>query len=193
MLSQDKRCFWSWAVGTQTDCLTLCLNMDILAVVEEANMPGSSERVRTITAEKYIQPALRGGKDRFTVAVRDVLRDLVAEGFPAGNIPQVCSALRKREFLRANGIEIEGIDGPPSGMSTTVVYRYRVAGSATKQTTVAGQLTLEPTRSHGETPENRAHRLGGELRGLLKEELAQFGGGEAFLRWVRGYDEEDAE
>jgi hypothetical protein len=26
----------------------------------------------------------------------------------------------------------------------------------------------------------------------LKEELAEYGGGEAFLRWVRGYDEEEA-
>jgi hypothetical protein len=30
------------------------------------------------------------------------------------------------------------------------------------------------------------------MRGLLKDELAEYGGGEAFLRWVRGYDEEEA-
>jgi hypothetical protein len=44
----------------------------------------------------------------------------------------------------------------------------------------------------GETPEAKALRLTEKLRGLLKEELAEYGGGEAFLRWVRGYDEEDA-
>jgi hypothetical protein len=29
------------------------------------------------------------------------------------------------------------------------------------------------------------------MRGLLKEELAEYGGGEAFLRWIRS-EEEDA-
>jgi hypothetical protein len=43
-----------------------------------------------------------------------------------------------------------------------------------------------------ETPEEWAHRLTAQISGLLKEELAEYGGGEAFLRWVRGYDEEDA-
>ncbi|HEY6488164.1 MAG: hypothetical protein WCC26_16100 [Terracidiphilus sp.] len=154
-------------------------------------MPGSSERVRALAAQKYVLPALRGGKRQFTVAVRDVLRDLVAEGFPAGNIPQVCSALRKREFLRENGIEIEGIDGPPSKMSTTVVYRYRAAGSGSERAADIAESTGEGKDPAVETSEARARRLGGKLRGLLKEELAQYGGGEAFLRWVRGYDEED--
>lgn len=41
-----------------------------------------------------------------------------------------------------------------------------------------------------ETPEEWAHRLTGKLFGLLKEELAEYGGGEAFLRWVRSEDED---
>jgi hypothetical protein len=43
-----------------------------------------------------------------------------------------------------------------------------------------------------ETPSERAHRLTEKMRGLLKEEIAEYGGGEAFLRWVRGYDEDAA-
>ena len=43
-----------------------------------------------------------------------------------------------------------------------------------------------------ETPEAWAFRLTEKMRGLLKEELAEYGGGEAFLRWVRGYDEDEA-
>jgi len=31
----------------------------------------------------------------------------------------------------------------------------------------------------------------GKLAGLLKDELAEYGGGDAFIRWVRGYDEGD--
>lgn len=41
-----------------------------------------------------------------------------------------------------------------------------------------------------ESPEERARRLIGELRGLLKDEIASFGGVEGYMRWVRGYDEE---
>ncbi|MGB6194467.1 MAG: hypothetical protein WBF42_18520, partial [Terracidiphilus sp.] len=42
-----------------------------------------------------------------------------------------------------------------------------------------------------ETPEAWASRVTGKIRGLLKDELAAYGGGEAFLRWVRS-DDEDA-
>jgi hypothetical protein len=44
---------------------------------------------------------------------------------------------------------------------------------------------------NGETPSERAFRLTEKMRGLLKEELAEYGGGEAFLRWIRS-EEEDA-
>ena len=43
-----------------------------------------------------------------------------------------------------------------------------------------------------EEPGAKAERLTERLRGLLKEELAEYGGGDAFLRWVRSEDEEDA-
>lgn len=150
---------------------------------------GSSDLVRAIAAEKYVQPALRDGKKQIVVAVKDVLRDLVAQGFPATNTPQVCSALRTRKFLHGLGIEIESIEGPPKKQSTTVVYRYRV---------VDPRGPLESTKPYlkesqpEETPEEWAHRVTGKISGLLKDELAEYGGGEAFIRWVRGYDEEDS-
>ena len=40
-----------------------------------------------------------------------------------------------------------------------------------------------------ETPAERAKRLTNELAGLLKDELAEYGGGEAFLRWMRSDDD----
>jgi hypothetical protein len=147
---------------------------------------GSSDQVRALASAKYVQPALKAGKSRFSVAVRDVIQDLVSQGFPPGNTPQVCTALRTKQFLREHGIEIEGIDGPPSKMSTTVVYRYRVAESGT-------QAEMTRTSSDGEeTPEAWAHRLTGKLFGLLKDELAEYGGSEAFLRWVRSEEENAA-
>ena len=151
---------------------------------------GSSEQVRAVASEKYIMPAIRAGKTPFSVAVKDVIQDLVSQGFPPGNIPQVCSALRKKEFLRSHGIEIESIDGPPSKMSTTVVYRYRLANP--RRPTGAGPNAAEElnVRAQEEDPDAWALRVTERIRGLLKNEIAELGGAEAFIRWVRSEDED---
>jgi hypothetical protein len=153
---------------------------------------GLSDQVRTVALEKYVQPAIRAGKVQFSVAVRDLMRHLQADGFPAKNWPQVCTAIQAGKFLRENGLEIEGVDGPPKKQSSTVVVRYHVASQALKPTTGRAGLKGASADASEETPEDWAFRLTEKMRGLLKEELAEYGGGEAFLRWVRGYDEEEA-
>jgi len=154
---------------------------------------GLSDRIRTVAREKYVNPAIQSGKKQFAIRVRDMLVDLTAEGFPARHTPQICSALQTAKFLRENGLEIEEVEGPPKKVSPTVVVRYRVADRSVPDPTelqVAGKSQPEMSE---ETPEEWAHRVTGKIRGLLKEELADYGGGEAFLHWVRGYDEEDEE
>jgi hypothetical protein len=159
---------------------------------------GLSDQVRVVALEKYVHPAIRAGKLQFSVAVRDLMRHLEVDGFPSKNWPQICTAIQAEKFLRTNGLEIEGVDGPPKKQSPTVVVHYRVARSGaqtpprTKQPANADTLGDAELESSNETPSDRAYRLTEKLRGLLKEELAEYGGGEAFLRWVRGYDEEDA-
>jgi hypothetical protein len=148
---------------------------------------GSSDHVRSVAVEKYVRPALLAGKRHFSVAVKDLMKDLQVTGFPPGNYPQVCTALRTGKFLRENGLEIEAIDGPPSGLSTTVVVRYRVANS---DPAAPPQLPDSGGGEAGELPAARAHRLFEGLRGLLQEELVEYGGGEAFIRWMRSEDEE---
>jgi hypothetical protein len=158
---------------------------------------GSSEQVRIVASENYVQPAIRAGKTRFSVAVKDLKQDLVSLGFPSGNTPQICTALQAKSFLRENGLEIESVEGPPSKLSTTVVVHYRVrkvvghSGQSGDRTEQPAEPVFETSKS--ETPEARALRLTEQIRGLLKDVYAEYGGGEAFLRWVRGYDEEDAE
>lgn len=150
---------------------------------------GLSDRIRSLAQEKYVNPALREGRSSFSIRVRDLLKDLQAEGFPGGHTPQICNALQTAKFLRENGLQIEEIEGPPSKMSSTVVVRYRTSEIGSPK----GQEIVSPTaESPDESPEARALRLGGKLRGLLKDELKKYGGGEAFIRWVRGHDEEDA-
>lgn len=153
---------------------------------------GLSDQVRAVALEKYVYPAIRAGKTQFSVAVRDLMQHLQAEGFPRKNWPQVCNALQAERFLRTHGLEIEGVDGPPSKMSTTVVVRYRIADGTTQPGTKTKPLGGSEIAPPAEAPSARAFRLTERLRGLLKEELAEYGGGEAFLRWVRSEDEDAA-
>lgn len=181
---------------------------------------GLSQRIREVAQEKYVLPAIRTGVTSFSLRVRDLMEDMRREGFsPEQNTPQFCSAIRKAEFLAENGLEITGIEGPPSKQSTTVVVNYRVlphkfASVAGPQTQVAGpglglshvskpgearKAILErreaEAEAHGaplveETPAERAFRLTEKLRGLMKDEIAAHGGTEGFMRWVRS--DEDA-
>ena len=150
-----------------------------------------SDQIRLLAREKYVRPALRNGKTRFTIIVKAVWNDLQDEGLPVtGRTPQICSALQTKKFLKENGLEIEEVEGPPSKVSPTVVVHYRVVKPGQSE---------QPPKAHDrekgplneETPEEWAHRVTGQIRGLLKEELAEYGGAEGFIRWVRGYDEEE--
>jgi hypothetical protein len=153
---------------------------------------GSSDTVRAVAIEKYLFPALHAGRTEFSVPVRDLHRELVARGFPPANVPQICSALQKRTFLRENGLEIESIEGPPSKRSTTVVFNYRMVKSASIKIANTNRPEQDITELSQEDPAARALRLTENLRGILKEELEQYGGGEAFLRWIRSEDEDAA-
>jgi hypothetical protein len=152
---------------------------------------GLSDRVRSVALEKFVDPAVRAGKIQFSVSVRDLMRHLQADGFPERNWPQVCTAIQAQKFLRANGLEIESVEGPPKKQSPTVVVRYRVARKETPP--AAESLRLDPVAGerNEETPSERAFRLTERLRGLLKNEIAAFGGSEPFMRWVRGHDEDE--
>ena len=153
---------------------------------------GLSDQVRALARTKYVHPAMLAGKKQFSIPVKELLQHLELDGFPGRNTPQVCSALQTSKFLRENGLEIESVDGPPSKMSTTVVVRYRVANSGIESGIVRTGFGNEQSDPTDETPEQWAHRLTGKLFGLMKDEFAAFGGGEAFLRWVRSEDEDEA-
>ncbi|MGA3263071.1 MAG: hypothetical protein ABSC47_03390 [Terracidiphilus sp.] len=153
---------------------------------------GLSDQVRAVALEKYVRPAILAGKARFSVAVRDLMQHLQADGFPERNWPQVCTAIQARKFLRANGLEIESVDGPPKKQSPTVVVRYHVASQTAKPTTGTVGWEGEAANLSEETPSARAFRLTEKMRGFLKEELTEYGGGEAFLRWIRSEDKDAA-
>ncbi len=139
-----------------------------------------SDRIRDIVLRRYIGPAVKAGGRRISVRARDVLKDAEAsETFPRGRTPLVCSVLQSKKLLNEAGLEIESVDGPPSRQSRTVVVHYRVVDPAQLMT------RTEPQESTVESPADRAYRLTERLRGLLKKELAEYGGAEGFIRWVR--------
>jgi len=149
---------------------------------------GQSDRVRQIVEMEYVTKARKAGKKRFSVRAGDVLRKAEeSPDFPRARTPLICNVLQSKKLLNANNLEIESIDGPPSRQSRTVVVHYRVlADSPVRQAlgTVA--------EGRQETSEEKAVRLTEKLRGLLKDELAAYGGGEAFLKWVRSEEDEAA-
>ncbi len=152
---------------------------------------GLSDQVRSVALDKFLEPAIRAGKTRISVSAKDLMDELRPMGFPGNNWHQVCSAIQAEKFLRANGLEIEGVDGPPSKTSSTVVVHFRVP--AIKESALEKAPKQQSgDASPGETPEQWAHRITGKLFGLMKDELAAFGGGDAFLRWVRSEDEDEA-
>jgi len=152
---------------------------------------GLSDKVRMRASMRFVRPAIAEGKRQFSISVKELLGDLETQGFPSNHARQVCKALSSVKFLRENRLAIDGIDGPPSKTSPTVVVHYRVLPGEAHMHTGAQNEREPSAASAEETPEEWAHRVTGKLAGLLKEELAEYGGGEAFIRWVRGYDEED--
>ena len=143
----------------------------------EITKVGLSSEIRKIATQVYVEPAIRLGRKEFSIRVRDLMNVAEKSGIETKQrTPPFCSAIQKKEFLVANGLEVSRVEGPPSGRGTKVVVHFRV---------------LDPKRMEeevvvtAETPQARACRLTESIRGLLKEELAEYGGGEAFIRWIR--------
>ncbi len=164
-----------------------CLDSQTVYLGVEMKGYKLSDQVRSVAKDKYVTPALRAGQTSFTIRVRNVLDDLAPLGFPSNNTPQVCNALRSEKFLKENGLEITSVDGPPSKLSTTVVVHYRKTEQG-----VATQEASSGATNVAEDAATRALRLTEKLKGLLREELKEYGGAEAFIRWIRSDDEEAA-
>ena len=119
-----------------------------------------ADRIRMYGKEMYVIPARSRKEKRFSIRAGDVVRELRM----SGRAPAICSALKSREFLRQNNLQLVERAGPKSGMSTTVTYTYEFVESA-------------PAAAK-EDPWAR-------LRGALKDVFAELGGGEEYLRAER--------
>ena len=146
-----------------------------------------ANQVRAMALLKYVQPAKKAGEAEFSIAVKDLLKDLERIDFPLNYTPLVCNSIKTKGFQRENHLEITRIDGPKSQTGTRVVVHYRVLdqGSGVADASVRRDEQFE-------SPQHRAQRLTEGLRGLLRREIAEQGGAAAFVRWVRSDDEDAA-
>jgi hypothetical protein len=117
-----------------------------------------ADRIRKHGRDKYVAPARRRKAERFSIRAGDVVRELGL----TGRAPAVCSALKSREFLLQNQLELVESAGPKSGQSTTVIYTYAFSDSA--QPPIAERDSWM------------------QLRGAFKTIFQESGGGEGYLR-----------
>jgi hypothetical protein len=164
----------------------LCV-LNAILVLKEFAM-GSANEVRKYATEKYIEPAIRRGERRIQIRAGDVHKQLVLKN----RVPLVCQALESEIFLKGNNLILESKEGPPSGLSTSVVFTYRVADS--------GVPAQRRTAAKAVSSDNPSTRFLGllQLKGIGKELFASLGGGENFIRaerkaFAEGIEKQDRE
>jgi hypothetical protein len=111
---------------------------------------------------EYIEPA----RARHESSVRIVAGDVQKAVRLNNRVPLICQALKSSKFLDENHLVLEKWEGPPSGMSTTVVFTFRLLNEA---------ANAAP----------RPEWPFAKLRGIAKEAFSSLGGGEAFIRQER--------
>jgi hypothetical protein len=122
-----------------------------------------ADRVRDYARRVYIEPA----RARRQSTVRVVAGEVQKAVHLSNRVSLVCQALKSHKFLTENHLLLEKWEGPPSGMSTTVTFTYRV---------------LDTVQQPSTRPEEWPFK---KLRGVAKEVFGSLGGGEAFLRKER--------
>jgi hypothetical protein len=96
-----------------------------------------ADRIRDHARVRYVDPARRRGEDFIRIRSGDVMSEMRLGN---GSAPAVCTALRSQKFLEGNRVHLENVQGPPSGMSTTVVYTYRLLGAEPELEESGGSL-----------------------------------------------------
>jgi hypothetical protein len=127
-----------------------------------------ADGIRSYVDSHYIAPARQAGRIEFDVPVGEVGRQLGK----TGTINHVITAIKARKFLAAHDLQIAAIQGPPSGISTSVVIRYRFrSNSAQNGSSPTGMAALVANFGVGKAA---FERLGGGLR-VWEDERASWG------------------
>lgn len=85
-------------------------------------MKSDAEQIREYAWMRYIEPARHRAETTVGIKSGDIVKGLNLKN----KTPNVCTALRSKIFQKIYGVQLIGEQGPPSGMSTTVVFTYRL-------------------------------------------------------------------
>jgi hypothetical protein len=118
-----------------------------------------ADQIRKYSTDRYVIPARQKKLERFSIKAGDIVREMAIGN---DHVPAVCSALRGKKFWQTNNLRLIKVNGPQSGLSTTVVCTYEFVGKKSAAT-------------HKDDPWL-------QLRGAFKNVFAELGGGEAYLR-----------
>jgi hypothetical protein len=126
------------------------------------------EQIRELAEREFVARSRSAGKTEFVIAVRDLMAKAQAAGIStSGRTPAFCNAIRTLDFLDENGLEVSGVEGPQSKLSTTVVVHYRFRGVPHSR---AGLADLSSVAA----PDDPLMRLRGVLKGAMREGAAAF-------------------
>ena len=129
----------------------------------------TSDQIREHVRLKYVEPARRSRKPRFSIRCGTIEKELGM----SNRIAHVCTALKTPKFLEPNGLRLVETSGPPSGTSTTVVYTYEFLDPAAASAAPVSTSIFEKLL---------------QMEGILKEVYKEIGGAERAIREEReGY------
>ena len=127
------------------------------------------EQIRKLAEREFVARSRSAGKTEFAIAVRDLMAKAQAAGITtSGRTPAFCNAIRTLDFLDENGLEVSGVEGPPSKLSTTVVVHYRFRSSP--RTAIGAGDQPSPSDAIADP----LLELSGLLRGAIREGAAAF-------------------
>jgi hypothetical protein len=122
-----------------------------------------ADRVRELARMEYIEPA----RARHEAIVRIVAGNVQKAALLSNRVSLVCQALKSNKFLDENHLVLEKWEGPPSGMSTTVAFTYRLLDEG----------------DNGPRPQTEWPFM--KLRGIARDVFRSLGGGETFIQQER--------
>ena len=122
----------------------------------------TADQIREYVAATYITPARLRGEKLVQITAGDIHKALHLHNV----IPNVCQVLKGPKFLKEHQLEIENLEGPPSGMGSKLKITYRLMGEASAPSSIEELPLLR-------------------LLGIGKEVFKSLGGAEAFIRRER--------
>jgi hypothetical protein len=150
---------------------------------------GWSEKTRQFAEQEYVIPARRT-REPIRIRHGDIQARLRRLGMPAQNANQVGTSLESEKFWKPRGLLLCSPKGQSRSVDSVYEFQFVEPCGSSGDPLTAGTSSSKSDHLQSEDPASRAKRVVDGLCGLLKEEIASYGGTEAFMRWVR-FEESD--